>query len=263
MTQFLAAAVQTEPEFGSVQQNVTTALELIPADVDLAVLPELFATGYQFTSRDEARQMAEDLETGPTCTRLRKAAAEQRTTIVAGVVEGESDRVFNTAVLCRPDGSWDKYRKIHLFWDEKDIFDPGDEPFPVVAACGTRIGLMICFDWVYPEASRALALDGATVICHPSNLVLPYCPDAMITRSIENRIYSITTNRVGTENRTGNALTFIGLSQIIGPTGERLAACGGDAPGVATAAIDPRTTDKQITPRNNLWEDRRPEFYKR
>jgi predicted amidohydrolase len=262
MTRLKVAAVQTSPRFGEVDRNLDEALALVPAGMDLAVLPELFATGYQFRDRDELANFAEDLD-GPICMRLRAHAASSGTTLVAGLAERDGDLVFNSSVLVRPDGSTELYRKVHLFWDEKAIFQPGDLGFPIFEACGTTVGLMICFDWVFPEAARSLALGGAQVVCHPSNLVLPFCPDAMITRCLENRIFAITTNRVGTEERIeGKRLAFIGLSQICGPGGDYLERLGNDEVGAAVAEIDLSETSPRLTPRNDLWEDRRPDQYR-
>ncbi len=257
-----AAAIQTSPRFGEVEQNVTSALAAVPDTCDLAVLPELFSTGYQFRSREEAWGFAENIPDGPTSQRILAASAEGNVTIVAGYPERDGDHLFNSCIMARPDGSWERYRKIHLFWDEKSIFDPGDLGFAVYGACATQIGLMICFDWIFPEAARTLALDGATILCHPSNLVLPHCPQSMITRCVENRVFAITANRVGREHRTTDPLAFIGLSRIIAPGGKVLATCDEENEGVACADIHPNLTDKQITPRNHIWKDRRPETYR-
>ena len=67
---------------------------------------------------------------------------------------------------------------------------------------------------------RILMLKGADIICHPSNLVLPFCQNAMITRSIENRLFTITANRIGKETRGGNEFSFTGKSQITSPFGK-------------------------------------------
>ncbi len=259
------AAIQTHPEFVAVDNNMDTALGFIPAGTDLAVLPELFTTGYQFLDRREALGYAEDLtgdQTGHTCARLAQYAGDTGTTLVAGLVEVCGEKLFNSAVLVRPDGSREIYRKVHLFLDEKSIFTPGDLGFPVFAACGTTIGLMICFDWIFPEAARSLALAGAEIICHPSNLLLPWCQDAMITRCQENMVVAVTSNRVGTENRTGSALTFSGCSQIVSRMGERLATLDKDGTGAASAAVEILEKDKLFTPRNDLWGDRRPDMYR-
>jgi len=257
-----AAAIQTHPVFGEVDQNLATGLAAIPDGCDLAVLPELFTTGYQFLSREEAWDLAEKIPDGPVSRSIRDLAVAREMTLVAGLAERDGDKLFNSCILARPDGSWERYRKIHLFWDEKSIFDPGDLGFCVHPACGTQIGLMICFDWIYPEAARTLALAGASILCHPSNLVLPHCPQSMITRCVENRVFAITANRVGREHRTANPLEFIGLSRIIGPDGKVLATCDQQSEVVVQADIDTKLTNKQVTPRNHLWQDRRPETYR-
>jgi predicted amidohydrolase len=255
------AAVQTAPVFGNVADNLDAALALVPGDADLAVLPELFATGYQFRDRAELAGLAEPLD-GPVCARLREHAATTGATLCAGHAERDGDRLFNSAVLVRPDGSLDVFRKVHLFWNERTLFDPGDLGFPVFPACGTQVGLMVCYDWVYPESARTLALRGAEILLHPSNLVLPYCPEAMITRCLENRVFALTANRVGVEERLeGTRLEFIGTSQVCGPRGAALARLDAVGTGAAVAEIDLTEADKRITPLNDLWLDRRPDQY--
>ena len=122
------------------------------------------------------------------------------------IAERVGDDCYNTCVLSFGGEIKARYRKVHLFDREKELFTPGDLPFDVYDLRGVKVGMMICFDWVFPEAMRALALKGAQIVCHPSNLVLPYCPRAMITRCIENGVYAITTNRVGNEARGGSYL---------------------------------------------------------
>lgn len=266
MKKLSVAAVQTSPEFGNTRANVHQAINGIPPECDLAVLPELFATGYQFLDRAEALSLAEqihpDLEPGPVTRRLTEVAQATGTTLVAGLAEKFEDRVFNASVLIRPDGSREIYRKIHLFMDEKSIFDPGDLGFPVFEACGVNVGMMVCFDWIFPEAARSLALGGAQIICHPANLVLPWCPAAMVTRCQENRVFALTANRVGREARHGEPLDFIGLSQIVNPLGDVLDQVQGKVPGTAEASISLAQWDKKVTPRNDLWKDRRPDQYR-
>ena len=103
-----------------------------------------------------------------------------------------------------------------------------------------------------------MALRGAQIILHPANLVLPYCQKAMITRSIENRIFTATANRIGSER----GLAFSGLSQVTSPKGEVLAQAGGDSAGMVWAEIDLNEADnKWVTRQNHLFNDRRPEMY--
>jgi predicted amidohydrolase len=123
---------------------------------------------------------------------------------------------------------------------------------------------MICFDWYYPESARALALQGADIICHPSNLVLPNCPDSMPVRCLENRVFAVTCNRIGTEARGGkNALTYIGQSEIVGPRGTILHRAPRDRDDLTVLGIDPaEARNKSLNRYNDLLRDRRTELYK-
>jgi predicted amidohydrolase len=123
--------------------------------------------------------------------------------------------------------------------------------------------MMVCFDLFYPEVTRILAIKGADVICHPANLVLPYCQDAMRTRSIENKVFSVTANRIGTEKRGNVSLTFTGKSQIVDPKGEVLASSGERSESLKIVEIDvAEAQDKLVTPNNDLFKDRKISLYK-
>jgi predicted amidohydrolase len=84
---------------------------------------------------------------------------------------------------------------------------------------GLRVGLAICFDWIFPESFRTLALMGADLVAHSANLVLPYCQRVDFARAVENRVYVATANRVGDEDRTGRKLAFTGGSVLVAPSG--------------------------------------------
>ncbi|MEE9543759.1 MAG: nitrilase-related carbon-nitrogen hydrolase, partial [Thermodesulfobacteriota bacterium] len=169
----LVGFVQSSPKFGEVGRNVDIALRrVLRADVDLIVLPELFNTGYRFRSLKEAFRLAEEIPDGPTTERLIETASAKKVFIVAGLAERKGKKVYNSAVLVGPRGLIGVYRKAHLFSTEKRLFTPGDTPFEVFDIGKAKVGMMICFDWLFPEAARALALKGADIICHPSNLVL-------------------------------------------------------------------------------------------
>jgi len=122
--------------------------------------------------------------------------------------------------------------------------------------------MMVCFDWFFPESARMLALKGAQVICHPSNLVLPYCQTAMVTRCLENRVFAVTCNRTGTENRGGKVLHYTGASQVVDTAGNLLSRAGENEEVAVVVDIDPaKAQDKQLNLHNNLFGDRRPSFY--
>jgi len=256
--------VQFEPRFGEVERNVELALSLMETkQADLWVLPELFSTGYQFTSRGEVRELAEPVPEGRTTQALIAWAKRQRCYIAAGLAELASERVFNSAVLVGPEGLVLLYRKAHLFYREKEWFSPGDTPFPVAEAGGVKVGLLICFDHLFPEAARSLALKGAQVIAHPANLVLPGLAQlTMRVRALENRVFTVTANRVGEETRAGETLKFTGESQIVSPWGEILARSGPEEEGVQVVDVDPEEAlNKRLTPYNDLLADRRVDLY--
>jgi predicted amidohydrolase len=257
-----AAVVQFEPTFGDVAGNAARILELIAgADAELFVFPELALTGYLFESTEEALGLAQTPD-DQVFEPIVRAARGKRAAVVLGFAERTAGGVHNSSILIGPDGSRATYRKIQLFWGEKEIFLPGDRAPAVVEVAGARLGMMICFDWIFPEVARSLALKGADVLCHPSNLVLPYCQAAMVTRCIENRIFAITANRIGTEERAGQSLTFTGMSEIVAPNGEVLVRATTDREEVLVAEIDPLAArDKMATPTNDVLGDRRPELY--
>lgn len=258
------ACIQTSPVFGDIKKNVDDALKKIASiDADLVVLPELFSTGYQFRDRKEALGLGEDAKTGYASTMIFELAKKKKMHIVAGINERAGKKVYNSAILVGPKGLTGLYRKGHLFWNEKKIFSPGDTGLNVYDIGKAKVGLMVCFDWIFPEVARTLALRGADILCQPSNLVLPYCPQAMITRSIENRVYSLVANRVGVEERVkGSRLEFIGQSEVVAPDGEVLWRAGGKRGASKAVEIDPRLArDKSITPLNNLFKDRRRDLF--
>lgn len=259
-----AAYLQYEVAFGDWSANAATLRRLLrdAPEFDLLVLPELAFSGYDFRGRDELESRAEPFHDGPTATLLRAIARERSAVIVAGYAERAPEGCYNSAMLVCPDGTAHNYRKIHLFNREQDVFLPGDAPPFVVDTPAGRIGMMICFDWFFPETARCLALAGAQIIGHPSNLVLPWCQRAMFARSLENAVFTITCNRIGTEARTDRTLTFTGGSQILNTKGETLASAPTDREALGIAALDPAQADnKDIAGRNDLFGDRRVEFY--
>jgi len=257
---------QYEVKFGDKEANFATIERLVgeAPTADLLVLPELGATGYDFHSPDEVREHAEVFGDGPTSDLLRRLAAQHNVTMVIGYPELEptSDKLYNSCMLITPDGAATNYRKIHLFSRENELFTPGDALPPVVETPAGRVGLMICFDWFFPETARVLALAGAQIIAHPSNLVLCYCQRAMYARSVENGVFSITANRVGEETRVGRSLTFTGASQVLDTKGNVLAQAPPDGEFVGLATISAADADnKQINPHNHLLVSRRVDLY--
>ena len=129
---------------------------------------------------------------------------------------------------------------------------------------GLRVGVMVCFDWVYPEAARSLALLGADVIAHPSNLITPgWCQRAMFVRAMENMVATATANRTGTEHRDPRPeLRFTGESQIVDPMGNELARAPAEGDVRIRAEVDITAVRLKRFPSGNaLFGERRPEHY--
>ncbi|MBU2573732.1 MAG: acyltransferase [Elusimicrobia bacterium] len=251
--------VQMNPRFLKVRRNVGECIASMSSErADLWVLPELFSSGYRFRTAAEVRKAAEEVPDGFTCRRLREFATRAGCAVAAGIPEKCGAGAYNSAVFIDRDKTL-VYRKTHLFCDEKKFFKPGDSGFWVAKVKGVQVGVMICFDWCFPEAARTLALKGAQVIAHCANLILPWGADTMITRSLENHVFSVTADRVGTERD----LTFLGRSQVVNPNGELMVRASQGRSETRVIEIDPGLAlDKRVTPRNDLLKDRRPEFYK-
>jgi predicted amidohydrolase len=255
---------QFAPRFGRVAENLARVLAAIDrAEADLLVLPELALTGYLFRDRAELCALAEEPRRSASVAALVDSCRRNRCFILTGFAEKCGPRVYNSALLVGGRGVVATYRKLHLFNEEKRYFDPGNLPLTVQRVAGVRLGIMICFDWAFPEASRTLALAGAEVLCLPANLVLPFAQAAMVTRAIENGVYTVIVNRIGEERRPQGRVRFTGGSQVVAPTGALLCRAPVRRAALRVVTLDPRRADdKRITARNDLFADRRPEHYR-
>ncbi len=274
---------QFAPLFGDVQANRRRiGAALYACEADLVVLPELATSGYLFLTPDEVEAVAEPIP-GPTTTFLHQLASERELYVVIGLPERAADGIYNSAVLVGPKGIVGVYRKVHLFSEEKDWFRAGDRGFPLFEVEGVTVGLLICFDHLFPEAARTLALAGAEIICHPSNLILPELGQLTTrVRAAENRVFWILANRIGMEERGGpvppeadqtrrshprqtamKKLIYTGCSQIVAPGGKILHQASAHEETLAVISIDPgEARNKFVTPRNHVLADRRPDLYR-
>ncbi len=226
------ACLQFEPIFGDRETNLEQAAGLLEeahrAGANLAVLPELFDSGYVFTSREEAFGLATSVEASPTIERLQEAARGMDMYIVAGFAERDGDRLYNSAAVIGPGGLIGVYRKNHLWAEEALYFEPGDRGFPVYATRIGRIAPLICYDGWFPESWRRCGLGGADIVCVPTNWVpmpgqrddLPAMANILcLAGAHSNGVFVAAACRTGTER----GQPFIGQSLIVGPQGWPLA----------------------------------------
>lgn len=254
--------LQFDPVFGKKKENlgqVHTMLNGVKAD--LIVLPELFATGYTFLSNRELTSLAEPAHGGETYEHMHALSKEMDCCFAYGFAERDGDVYYNSAALVAPQGLVGVYRKNHLFFEEKFLFTPGNLGFPIFTYKDVCVGMLVCYDWIYPEAMRTLALKGAQIILHCANLIMSFCPDAHKTRAIENHLFVILANRIGEERRNGKKHSFIGQSEIVSPRGEILIRAQHDKI-VQVMQIDPGIArDKTMNAHNDLFKDRRGDIY--
>ncbi len=262
---YRVAVAQFAPKRGDLEVNLQRMKGVVDkVECDLLVLPELTSTGYFFLDRDELRELSEEPETGKFCQWVRALSSSSSSVVVAGFSERSGDNLYNSALIALPNETYHIYRKTHLFYKEHLLFEPGDTGFFVVEWEGARIGTMICYDWRFPESARTLALLGADIIAHPSNLIAEkrLWGPTMQTRAFENKVIAATANRFGMEERNGEELIFSGESQIVDMNGSLLSEAGATENRVLIVSVDPiRTRDKSFNPYNDLFDDRRSEFY--
>lgn len=263
----LAGYLQFKPEFCNPDANIKKIAELTAGvDFDLLVMPELSNSGYLFLSKDELANASEKIPAGKFCQYLKSLSKTKNAYIVCGIAERSGEKIYNSSVLVSPDGSISTYRKIHLFYEEKKWFTPGNVPFFVntvnINGKQVKLGMMICYDWIYPEVARSLAGQGAQVICHSANLVMPYCQNAMFARAVENRVFVITSNRTGGEINGNKKLNFTGQSVILDPRGNYLHRGSEKKEEIVIVDIDPALADdKKLNEFNSIFEDIRKDMY--
>jgi predicted amidohydrolase len=222
------ACIQMEPKIGEKEANLTRSLEKIDEaaakGAKLIVLPELCNCGYVFASRQEAFGLAEPVPSGPSTQAWSEAARSHGAVIVAGICERAGDALYNSAAIVGPDGFIGTYRKVHLWGAENLFFEPGDLGVPVWKMQFGRMAVAICYDGWFPETYRLAALQGADILCVPTNWVpMPNQPSNMLVMANilamggahSNSMYVAAADRVGIERDQ----SFLGSSLIVSHTG--------------------------------------------
>ncbi|OPA86117.1 hydratase [Pseudomonas fluorescens] len=270
---FTVAALQMEPRVGCKAANLAMTLRLIEeavqAGAQVVVLPELVSSGYVFSSREEAFDLAEEVPAGASTRAWEAMARKHNVYIVGGVAERVGHTLYNAAVMVGPQGYIGTYRKLHLWGDEHLYFEAGDLGLPVFHTPLGRLAMIICYDGWFPEVYRLLALQGADIVCMPTNWVpMPGQGEstmimantlAMASAHV-NSLNIICANRIGTER--GQA--FVGNSLIVGANGWPLAApASADREQIIYAEINLKVSrhTRHLTPFNTLLRDRRTDIY--
>lgn len=267
------ACIQMEPHFGDTARNVATSITMIEQaasqGANLLVLPELCNTGYVFSSRAEAFSLAESIPEGPSTQAWMACAARLNIYLVAGITERDGQSLYNSAVIIGPEGLIGRYRKVHLWADEALYFAPGNLGFPVFTTPLGILGCHICYDCWFPESFRMAALQGAEIVCVPTNWVPIPGQDPqreamanilVMAAAHSNSIFIAAADRVGTEREQ----PFIGQSLIVSYTGWPVAGPASEHQSeilLATVNLADARRHRNWNDFNQLLRDRRPDMY--
>ncbi|VAW40583.1 ADP-heptose synthase / D-glycero-beta-D-manno-heptose 7-phosphate kinase [hydrothermal vent metagenome] len=225
-----AGFLQFEVRPGDPAVNLKTVRRLIekmqPAASTIIVLPELWATGFDYPHLDDLAG-----ETPGLLEEIRELAAEDDICLAGSLIEKvEQDeapaKLYNTLYLTGPGGVMGRYRKQHLFslWQEDRFLTPGDHPVPMVTPRGP-VGGLVCYDLRFPELARMQTFNGARLLVVSAQWPaerLDHWQTLLRARAIENQVFVVAGNSCGGagENK------FAGHSMIVAPDGTVLAEAG-------------------------------------
>jgi N-carbamoylputrescine amidase len=243
----------------------------------IVLIQELFEAPYFCQDQiGDFFDMAKPFENNPLIAHFSRLSAELDVVLPISFFEKAGQTYFNSVAIIDADGVvLGLYRKSHIpdgpGYTEKYYFSPGDTGFRVWQTKHARIGVGICWDQWFPEAARAMALQGAELLFYPTAIGSePQDPTidsaahwqrVMQGHAAANIMPVIASNRIGTEpGRKGTELTFYGSSFIADQTGNKVAEADRTSEAILTATFD---LDGIARQRSNwgLFRDRRPELY--
>jgi N-carbamoylputrescine amidase len=235
--------------------------EAVRQGADLVVLPEFFNVEYFPQYRDARYMDYAEAEDGYTQTRIRAKAREHGVHIVSTIFEmARAGHYYDTAMLLGPEGEIvGKYRKVHpaaLLSLEK-LYFRGGSSFPVSRVGEWTLGFSTCYDNLFPESCRCLALQGAEMIIAPyATPVADPWENFLTTRALENGVYLAACNHVGPEGEW----QMSGKSMLVDPLGKILLQASPTEEQIISWDCD-REQVIQARRRFPLFRDRRPDAY--
>ncbi len=239
---------------------------------ELVVFPECTLGGYTLEPRPGEVRLPESPPAlrldGPEVARLAELAGP--TVLCLGLTEEASGGPYSTGVCVSGDGVLGAQRKVHVPPAESFCYRPG-EGFAAFDTPFGRIGMLLCYDKLFPEAARALALDGAETIVAPA--AWPVCRRGaarLVVRDVQTRQFNLVDRARAVENQvvwvtanqTGSfgGLRFLGQAKVVDPRGRVLARTRARE-GLAVASVDPVTAVRDARSRLCHLEARRPRAY--
>jgi N-carbamoylputrescine amidase len=250
------------------KENIKKAIERVreaaTQGAQIICLQELFTSLYFCDVEDHDNFKLAEAIPGPSTDTLSKLAKELGVVIIASLFEKRAEGLYhNTTAVLDADGAYlGKYRKMHIPDDpayyEKFYFTPGDLGYKVFATRFAKIGILICWDQWYPEASRITALMGAEILFYPTAIGWATSQDEETnteqynawqtiqrSHSVANGVHVVSVNRVGFEQN--GAMKFWGGSFISNPFGTILYKASHDKEEVHVEELDLSKTDRYRT----------------
>ena len=248
--------------------------EAAGAGANIVLLQELFENLYfPQLERDDLFELAHPAGAHPFLERFGALAAELGVVLPVSFFESAGQAYFNSLKMFDAGGDLGIYRKSHIpdgpGYEEKFYFNVGDTGFKAWDTRFGNVGAAICWDQWFPEAARAMALQGANLLLYPTAIgsepqevggleTRDMWQRAMIGHAVSNSVYVAAANRVGTE---GDA-RFYGSSFVCDYTGSKLAEADETSETVIYAELD-FAAARRFRAGFGFFRDRRPELYSR
>jgi N-carbamoylputrescine amidase len=228
-----------------IERNVARAVEMaemaVEKEAGIICYPELFLTPWFPRSEEPSlRSWAMDASS-EILGQFRKFSASTKTVLIIPFFESAQDKYYNSAGVIDCGKLIGIYRKVHVpnlpLYREQFYFSPGDSGFPVFATSQGTIGVQICWDNLFPEGSRILALKGAEIIFSPNAASLnshSLWERAITANAFANNVFIFRVNRVGKED----GISFYGRSFCADPWGEMASDLAAGKEAIVIADID-------------------------
>lgn len=233
-----------------IRRNVARAVEMaevaIEKDAKIICYPELFLTPwFPREEKEELKAWALDASSG-TLERFRTLSGKTAVVLIVPFFETANAKYYNSAAVFDSGKLLGVYRKNHIpdieLYREQFYFSQGDTGFPVFETSQGRVGLQICWDNLFPEGTRILALKGAEFIFAPTAASLnthAVWERAICANAFANHLFVFRVNRVGQEE----GLSFYGRSFCVDPWGEMVSELAGGKDAIVIAEVDPKECD--------------------
>ena len=228
-----------------IERNIQRAVEMAEVAAEKAArvicFPELFLTTWFPKQENKSNFSFAVSSLGETLGRFQHLSESAKAVLIVPFFESVSGTYYNSAAVYDSGKLLGVYRKIHLpdlpLYREQFYFSPGDTGIPVFETSQGRIGVQICWDNLFPEGSRVLALKGAEVVFAPTAASLnthSLWERAISANAFANNMFIFRVNRVGQED----GVSFYGRSFCVDPWGERVSEIAGGKEAIVIADVE-------------------------